>query len=306
MNTVTAKATSVTLPMPKKSKLKAVDPITAEPQKPKILIYGASGVGKTFTSMDFPKCYYLDTEGGASRKHYTDKLKASGGVYFGIDQGSQIFDNVIEEVKTLATESHEFRTLVLDSGSKIYDLARQAAAEKGGDDYGRDKKEANKPARRLMSWLQRIDMTVIIICHEVPLWGIDNKGERSQIGVTFDAWPKLNYELDLALNIQKTGPRRFARVTKSRLLEFPEESNFDWSYEEFAKRYGKEIIERQTKTIELISVEQLAEIKRLLDLVKLPEDWLDKTLTKAAVEELSELNSDQATKTITFLKARLS
>ena len=72
---------------PKKSnsKLRAVDPKAASPSKPKILIFGKPGVGKTWTSLDFPSVYYIDTEGGADLNHYTDKLKKAGGVYFGPD-----------------------------------------------------------------------------------------------------------------------------------------------------------------------------------------------------------------------------
>lgn len=289
----------------KPSKLKAVDPKSAEPSKPKILIFGKAGVGKTWGALDFPSVYYCDTEGGASRAHYTDKLKASGGVYFGIEQGSQNFENVIAEVKALATEDHPYRTLVLDSGSKLYDMARQAAAEKGGDDYGRDKKEANKPARELMRWIDRIDMNVIIICHELPEWGIDAKGERTQIGVTFDAWAKLDYELDLALNIKKTGLSRKARVTKSRLIEFEETVNFDWSYESFAQKYGKEIIESKSKAIVLATLEQLAELNRLLDVVKLPEGETEKWLKKANADNFAEMDSDKVAACINMLKGRV-
>jgi len=112
------------------SKLKAVDPKAAEPTKPKIMIFGAAGVGKTWTALDFPNVYYIDTEGGANRAHYTDKLKSSGGSYFGIEQGSQDFSEVIGQVEALATEEHHFKTIVLDSGTKLYDLARQEFAEK--------------------------------------------------------------------------------------------------------------------------------------------------------------------------------
>lgn len=291
---------------PKKaSKLKAVDPKSAEPTKPKIMIFGKAGVGKTWTSLDFPAVYYVDVEGGASREHYTDKLKASGGVYFGPEQGSQTFDGVIEEVKALATETHPYKTLVLDSGSALFDIAKQAAAESGGDDYGRDKKEANKPARKLMAWLRRIDMNVIIIAHQIPEWGIDSKGERSQIGNTFDAWNKLDYDLDLALQINKAGPRRFAKVTKSRLLEFPEGNNFDWTYEEFAKRYGKEVIEGETKTIVLVTKEQLAKYKTLMEVWKAPKDQEEKWLKAAGVLAIEEIDSDKMASIIGYIEKQI-
>ena len=125
-----------------KSRLKAVDPVSAEPSKPKILIYGKPGVGKTWTSLDFPKPYYIDTESGADLAHYTKKLKAAGGAYFGVDQGILDFKEVIEQVKALATETHEYKTLVIDSVSKIFNTAIAAEAERLGaaDQYGASKK----------------------------------------------------------------------------------------------------------------------------------------------------------------------
>lgn len=302
MNAVTKPETV----MKKASKLKAVDPKAAEPSKPKIMIFGKAGVGKTWATLDFPSVYYCDTEGGANRSHYTDKLKKSGGAYFGPEQGSQNFEAIIEQVKALATEDHPYKTLALDSGSKLYDLARQEAAESGGDDFGRDKKEANKPARRLMSWLQRIDMNVIIICHEIPQWGIDSKGERTQIGMTFDAWAKLDYDLDLALNIQKTGPRRFAKVSKSRLEGFEEGSVFDWSYDNFAQKYGKEIIERDVVKLALATEEQLAEIAKLISIVKLDEtNRQDKWVIENA-SNMAEVEAEKVAKIITHLKQKVT
>src|ERR1700743_1879571 len=116
---------------PKKpTKLKGVSPETAQPSKPKILIFGAPGVGKTWVSLDFPSCYFIDCEGGANLAQYTDKLKKSGGAYFGIEHGSQSFEEVIDQVKALATEDHHYKTLVIDSISHLMMLYVAAQSEK--------------------------------------------------------------------------------------------------------------------------------------------------------------------------------
>lgn len=288
------------------SKLKAVSPELAEPSKPKIMVYGAAGVGKTYGALDFPDVYYFDTEGGASRAQYTEKLKRSGGAYFGIEQGSQHFPTVIEQVQALSTEDHNFKTIVIDSGTKIYEVARSEAAEDKGDAFGRDRKEANRPARRLMHWLEKIDMNVIIICHQIPEWGTDSKGERTQIGYTFDAWPKLDYELDLALNIIKNGPKRLAKITKSRLSSFEESKTFEWSYENFAALYGKDVIERASKKLDLATQEQLDEFSRLLKVVKLDEDVRGDKVILDNAQDVAELETEKVTKMINYLKKKVS
>lgn len=289
--------------MAAKSKLKAVDPKSAEPSRPKLLIFGKAGVGKTWTSIDFPSCYYIDTEGGANLSHYTDKLKKAGGVYFGPDQGSQDFEEVIKQVEALATETHSYRTLIIDSISKLYNAEISREAERLGDKdaFGASKKPAINLSRRLVSWIDRIDMNVILIAHEKAMWA---KGE--QIGVTFDAHDKLEYELDLCLNIQKMGDSRKAFVKKSRLLEFPDASSFEWSYAEFAKKYGKDIIERTSQPVILATAEQLAELNKLLETVKLPDGETEKWLKKANVETFAEMDTAKVAACITALKSKIS
>lgn len=286
------------------SKLKAVAPQIAEPSKPKILIYGKPGVGKTWASLDFPGVYYLDTEGGAKQKHYTDKLEKSGGVYLGPEQGSLDFETVIEQIQALATEKHNFKTVVIDSISKLFNTAIALEAERLGDKdaFGASKKPAVANMRRLINWLSRIDMNVILVAHEKAEWGQDAKGQRVEVGATFDAWDKLEYELDLCLNIIKTGPQRTARVRKSRLLSFPDATIFPWSYADFADKYGRGVIEKTATSITLAKPEQLAEIDRLLKIVKLPEGQEQKWLNAAQVDTWAEMSTERIAKAIDHIK----
>lgn len=284
------------------SKLKAIDPKTAEPSKPKILIFGKPGVGKTWTSLDFPSVYYIDTEGGANLSHYTDKLKKSGGVYFGPDQGSQDFAEVIDQVKALATEEHGYRTLIIDSLSKVYnnEIAKEMERLGEKDAYGASKKSAIKLTRQLINWVDRLDMNVILICHEKAKWENDK-----QAGTTFDAWEKLEYELHLALNIEKRGASRVARIVKSRLEKFEDSSTFEWSYDNFAKLYGREILEGKSKKLVLASPEQITEIKYLVDLLKIEPEITSKWLEKAKAETWAEMETDKIQACIDMLKKKM-
>lgn len=290
----------VKAPPKRASKLKAVEPKSAEPSKPKILIFGKPGVGKTWASLDFPACYYLDTEGGANLSHYTDKLARAGGVYFGIEQGSQNFASIIEQVKALATEDHPYRTVIIDSISKIFNNEIAAEAERLGDKdaFGASKKPAVALTRRLISWIDKLDMNVILIAHEKPVWANDK-----QIGVTYDAWDKLEYELHLNLNIVKQGDSRKAIVKKSRLLGFPDASNFEWSYAKFAEMYGKDVIERQGKKVELATEEQIAQVKKLLEVVKLSDSTQDKWIAENK-DNLAEIETTKMSNVITHLKGK--
>ncbi len=290
---------------PSARKLRGVAAKEVKPSKPKMLVFGKPGVGKTWTALEFPKVYYIDTEGGADLNHYQDRLRNAGGMYFGPEQGSRDFDTVLEEVITLATVEHGYQTLVIDSYSKLFLSCVSESEEKLRKEgkkveFGVEKKDAVNKTRRLVRYLDKLDMNVLLICHEKSKW---SNGE--EVGQTFDGWDKLEYELHLALRIEKLGKGRTARVTKSRLEHFPESDVFPWSFNEFAERYGRDAIFAPVVTTKLATPEQVAELTRLLGVVLVPPEILDKWRTKAGIEDWNEMDADTIEKCIAFCKARL-
>jgi len=284
------------------SKLKAKEPKEALPSKPKIAIMGKFGVGKTWGLLDFPSCYYIDTEGGANLKHYIEKLTKSGGVYFGIEDGANDFETVVREVKTLATEKHQYKTLVIDSLSKLFNTEITKESERLGDKdaFGASKKPAVRLSARLMYWVEKADMNVILVTHEKAEWA---KGE--QIGIIPDAQEKLGHDLHLLLQIVKMGDSRKAFVRKTRLLGFPDGSSFDWNYPEFAKRYGQDIMEAEVKPVILATPDQIAEVKKLVEVVKLTDSTKDKWIADN-LETLSEVETDKVDGIIKHLKGKIA
>src|ERR1700760_1975396 len=187
------------------SKLKGKPPEEVKPGHLKAILFGESGIGKTWLSLMFPTPYYLDAEGGASLKHYQERLKKSGGAYVGPSDGASDPKTILEEIRSLSTERHDYKTLVIDSGSKIYNTLIGREAERLGDKdaFGASKKPAVAFIRSLINALDKLDMNVFIICHEKPKWA---NGE--QAGFEEDMWDKLRYELDLTLRIVRQGNSR--------------------------------------------------------------------------------------------------
>jgi hypothetical protein len=288
--------------------LLAVAPEAVEPKKPKVLVYGPPGVGKTWASLDFPSVYYIDTEGGADLDHYRNKLRNSGGAYLGPDQGSLDFDVVISQIQALATEQHQYRTVVIDSISKLWNVALSDEQEALGvkDAFGAYKKAPTRKYNSLVKWITRLDMNAIFIAHQKDQWGQDDKGQRVMVGYTYDGQEKLEYDLHLVLRIAKVGTSRYAYIGKSRLPSFPESDNFDWSYREFASRYGQDVIEKGAKRLTLATPDQIEELNRLLAVVKMPDDWQAKIFKAASVDDWSEIDADKMESCIKMLKARIS
>lgn len=282
-----------------KSKLRAVAPQTASPTKPKILVFGKPGVGKTWFSLDFPSVYYIDTEGGANREQYIQKLQESGGVYMGPEQESQDFEKVIDELKILATEEHPYKTVVIDSLSKLYNISIAREMDRLGDKdaFGASKKPATSLTRKLINWIDRIDMNVILITHEKVMWE-----KQEQTGYTFDAWDKLEYELDLSIRVIKLGEKRLGNIKKSRLKGFPNDTSFTWNYAEFANRYGKDIIEKQGQIIQLASHEQVGSLSALLHDNKITPETQEKWLSKEKITDFREMRAERISQLISHLK----
>lgn len=284
-----------------KSRLKFKAPKAAAPSRPKCLLFGKPGVGKTWLALDFPSVAYMDTEGGADLKHYTAKLEAAGGQYLGPSDGTLDPAFVLGQVRALASEEHGFKTLVIDSISKLFNSIIAAEAERLGDKnaFGADKKPAIAFMRSLVSWVSRLDMNVLFIAHEKATWIEDKQGPP-----TFDCWDKLEYELHLALHAQKQGSSRIAQVRKSRLTGFPEGERFDLDYSAFAARYGKDVIEAEVHSIELATEEQIAEIGKLINTLKIPEADIAKALSKRNVEAVEDLDQLAASEILVSLRAK--
>lgn len=285
--------------------LKGIKPEVVIPSKPKIMLSGKPGTGKSFFALNAPAPYLIDTEGGATREQYVQKLLKAGGSYLGIEQGSQDFMEVISQVRELATTKHGFKTLIIDSFSKLYNIEAAAAEERGGSDFGKDKREADKPTRKLLNWLGRLDMTVILICHQKDKW-IRQGGQLIMEGSTFDGYKKLDYELDLWLETKLVGTSRYATIVKSRIEGFPVGTDIDLDFASFEKLYGRAVVEAPVKPIVLAGESQVAEIKRLVDLLKVPQDEFDKWLTKAQATEPEDLSAENAEKMLKFLNQKIT
>lgn len=291
------------------SRLLAKPPESVQPKKPKILIFGPPGVRKTWISCDFPQAYYIDTEGGADLQAYREKIRAGGGAYMGQEDGALDFDVITDQIQALSQERHPFRTLVIDSASKLWHNAIAEESEKLGDKdaFGASKKAPTRKFALMVRALNKLDMTCILIAHQKEQWGLNRQKQREMIGYTYDCQEKLEHELHLSLRIglSASGRDSVAYVGKSRLPSFINGDNFDWDYPTFSSLYGRDVIEREAIPTALATDEQLKEIASLMEIIRVPEDWEGKVFKKEEVEAWAEMPSERIQVHINFLRTKL-
>ncbi len=276
--------------------LKAKKPSAIE-QRLKCLFYGSAGVGKTMAAIQFPKPYIIDTEGSTNKPQYVRQIeKVDGAVLMTVD-----FDEMIGEVRELLTTQHDYKTLIIDSLTLLYNDLLEKAEIKVGSEFGRHYGEANKRMKQLLNLLFRLDMNVIITSHSKNEYGKN----LAVLGQTFDCYKKLDYLFDLVFEIQKRGKDRIGLIKKSRIEQFPDGESFPFSYDEIAKRYGREVLERDAIAQELSTKEQVVEINRLIDLIKVPPEMYQKWLDKASSEGFEEMPRDAIQKCIDYLQSKI-
>lgn len=281
--------------------LKAKKPELIKPSKPKFILSGKSGVGKTWLMLDFKRPYVIDVESGATESQYVKKMQEVGAGYMGKDEGSQDYKTVIDQLKELATTKHEYQTLIIDSFSKLYNLTAAIAEEKVGNTYQADKKEAQKPTRQLQLWMDRLDMVICLVCHSKPKW---ENGQPTGT-TTFDGWDKLEYDLNLWIELVQTGKRRDLVVRKSRLEGFILGNSYPADYDTFAKLYGRELIEKPVEQVILANPDQIGELRGLIATFNVSEEDQKKALKKRDVETYEELSNEQITEMIHGLTSKL-
>lgn len=278
----------------------------------KMFIYGPSGVGKTPAVIQFPNSYIIDTEHGTDE--YAETIAEKNSVVF----HTVSIDEAREEVRALLTETHPFRTLTIDPITHIKNDV-QEKWNKIFTAYARDRKQAETQDFGPRYWakvkadyksFQRmilsLDMNVIVTAHQKDLYESSGNALR-KVGITFDAMTGDEYLFDLVFRLERRDGKVLAikqreRATKGK-HRFPEE--FEWSYDNFLKYYGKDVIEREARPVELATEEQLERLNKFLAVLNIPEEELMKILKKANVDSWEDMPRDKMELTLEWLENKV-
>lgn len=134
---------------------------TARP--PRIVLYGTHGIGKSTFAAQAPDPVFIQTEEG---------LDAVSATAFPLCQS---FDDILECIGVLASESHDFQTVVLDSADWAEQLIQKRVAQDNNVKtidaigYGRGYKAAADYWRQLLDGFDHLrsdkNMQVILLAH---------------------------------------------------------------------------------------------------------------------------------------------
>lgn len=258
---------------------------TTKAKRMKALFYGAAGAGKTTAAINFPRPYLIDTERGAENDQYVTALRERDGAILQTNS----FLEIVAEVRSLLSDKHEYRTLIIDPVTTIWDDLLAVAEDSVGNEFGRHYGEARKQWKRLGNLLMRLDMNVIITSHQKNLYGDNLK----VLGQTFDGPKGLDYLFDLVFEVQKRGTDRVGIVRKTRVESFPEGDIFPFAYDEVAERYGRDVLERDAVPTELASAELVAEFSTCIENLKNADDIVAKLLKDYDAADLTEIPAER-------------
>jgi len=276
----------------------------------KMFVYGSAGVGKTTAALKFPKSYIIDTEHGTD--FYAKTINAANSVVL----HSLNPDEIKEELKALLTEKHPYKTLIIDPVTQVYNATQEkwsrifekhakstkdAEIQDFGMRYWGKVKSDFKAVQRLMLAL---DMNVIITAHQKDVYG----NGMQKLGVGPDSMKGDEYLFDIVFRIDRVGGKLMAYKIKERSEpmdspKFPNE--FEWSYENFVKFYGKEIIEKEAKPMAMAAKTDIDRLNKLIEIVKIEDSDIQKWLTKANVDSFEEFTKEQINASIEFVTKKL-
>jgi hypothetical protein len=275
----------------------------------KMFVYGEAGIGKTVAALQFPNAYIIDTERGTD--FYAKQIVKTGSVVLQTLNP----DDIKAEIKELLITKHKYKTLIIDPITQIYNAVQEKwtrifeknaknEKEKEIQDFGmRYWGKVKGEFKALQRMLLALDMNVIVTAHQKDVYGTG----FSKVGVTFDSMRGDDYLFDIIFRIEKKGKDRVAVTVKERALmdeqKFPAE--FEWSYDNFLKFYGKEIIEREATPIEMATDEDVIKLKELIEIVKIDDEIINKWLTKADADDFAEFTKAQIIKCIAFVEDKI-
>ena len=272
----------------------------------KLFVFGDTGTGKTTLALQFPAPAVIDLERGT--EHYADSFA------YHVTKATN-WDDLVEKVRWLATQPHDYQTLVIDPFTLAYDalmekwnaifLNRNKSSKGFKFDYydlqAKDYRPIKAELKTFVRLLLSLDMHVIVIARAKTQYA---EGEfMKAIGETFDAEKSMPYMFDTILHLNRDAAGlHLAHCVKDRTNSLNTTGAFEISYKVLSECFGAKLLTGPA-TRKLASDEQLATLRELFPLFGLSDEAISARLTAYGAETLEDLTADNATIIINKLEA---
>lgn len=290
--------------------LKAKKPEVKE-KRLKLFLFGPPGSRKTTSALQFPKSVLIDMERGSEQ--YGKTINKAGSVVLETSNP----DEVMSEVKSLLTEKHDYRTLIIDpvtifyqalqdKWSRIFEHHAKTEKEKELQDFGmRYWGRVKSEYKSFLRMLLQLDMNLIVTSHQKDIYGAN----MQKVGIGPDSMKGDSYVFDYVFRLNVVGDKAIAITEKQRSeplepQKFPE--SFEWSYDNFLKFYGSKIIEREAVAVPLATAEQVAEITKLTEIIKIDDGDILKLWDKHDVDAWDQMTQEAIGKYIETLRKKIA
>jgi len=209
-------------------------------------LWGAPGTLKTRSALSIGKVAYFSFERGA--QYYRKE--------FNVDEFvPKTFNDVIDSLRWLATNRHDYNTVVIDTISAAYEMCQndfltEKQRKKGGEVTidGGDWKTIKPRFYELCNLLSKIDMNVVAIARTTKNYLADGSGDMLKIDKNDPESPQCEkntaylFDIEIQLNIDRRagGKRIIATTRKDRTNIFPTKP-FDWNENAVREYFGATI-----------------------------------------------------------------
>jgi len=278
---------------------------TEENRRLKVFLWGEPGCGKTTLALQFPSPAVIDLEGGTD--HYSDRSD-----FFRLATSSAT--EAVESIDWLLTEPHEYRTLIIDPITVLWEsvqaywnevfLKRNKAKRNFRHEFiswdFQDWATCKANWKEILRKLMALDMHVVAVARQKLLYPEEGKG-GSPVAVP-DAEKSLPYYFDVELHLERLAEKYTATVRKDRTNKLP--PGFDTDFSVIATTFGLDRLNRKAEPAKLASTEQVKQIMDLVKSLNITEEVYRERLDAYGAQDTKELSEQNASIIINRLKAK--
>lgn len=266
-----------------------------------LLLAGPSGAGKSFFIGSLSNALIFDTDIGGGLAYLDARIRRNGSER--IEVGSYL--DVIQELQKRRGKLQAIRTLAIDHLTTLQQEAviRHNPSFAEGT-FGKEHDKANKEWRKVRDYARFGDFNLVCTAH------MKNKYQGKEIvGQLPDASKNVEADFSIVLELQRCSSYpSMARVLKWR--RDPEDSrglipaSFPFTLEDVIRLQG-DFDSDPRREVPMATPQQIGEVMRLVEVVKLPEGELERWFTKAKAESWEDFTEEALGKCIAHLRSKL-